>query len=71
MAMKLGDLRKVPKDKLWELYDQKAESVEPSLNHYRDEIVRREQCCQTKMLIALTILVLIATILSAIGVFAG
>ena len=69
--MKFSDLRKRSKTELWELYDQEAESVVPSLNHYRDEIVRREQCKQTKALIALTILVLIATVFSAIGVFCG
>ena len=69
MAMKLDELRKIPKRELWKLYDQEARSVQATLNYYRDEIVRREQCSQTKWLIVLTILVLIATVISAIGVF--
>ena len=71
MAMKLDELRKLPKTELWKLYDEKAKTVEPSLNHYRDEIVRREQGRQTKWLILLTIFVLIAAVISALGVFTG
>ena len=69
MAMKLYELRRLPKAKLWKLYDHEAEHVEASLNHYRDEIVRREQSKQTRWLIALTISVLVFTVISAIGAF--
>jgi hypothetical protein len=69
MVMKLGDLRKLSKSELWKLYDQEAEHVIPSLNHYREEIVRREQSKQTTWLIILTILVFVATVISAVGVF--
>ncbi len=69
MAMTLAELRKLPEAELWKLYDQKAKSVEPSLNYYREEIIRREQQRQTKWLISLNVLVLIATVISAIGVF--
>ncbi len=70
MVMKLAELRELPKSELWKLYDKEAEQVIPSLNHYRDEILRREQEKQTKWLIALTIFVLVATVISAVGVFA-
>ena len=69
MVMKLDELRKLPKAELRRLYDEEAKMVVPSLNHYRDEIVRREQARQTRWLIALTISVLVATVISAIGLF--
>jgi len=69
MALELDELRKLPKSELWKLYDQEAKHVVPTLNHYRDEIVRREQCTQTNWLIGLTIFVVIATVISTIGVF--
>ncbi len=69
MVMKLGELRKLPKSKLWELYDQKAGNVVSSLNHYRDEIMRREQRKQTNILIGLTILMFIAAIIQVIVLF--
>jgi hypothetical protein len=68
-AMKLSELRKLPKKELWKLYDEKAEHVEASLNYYWDEIVRREQSKQTTVLIWLTIFMVITTVFSAIGVF--
>lgn len=70
MVMKLDELRKLPKTELWRLYDEKAKTVDPSLNHYRDEVARREQYKQTKWLVFLTISVLVVTVISAIGVFA-
>jgi hypothetical protein len=69
MALKLNDLRQLSKAELWKLYDQEAKNVQPSLNYYRDEIVRREQSKQTTWLIILTILVFIATVISVIGIF--
>ena len=69
MALKFDDLRKLPKSELYKLYDKEAEHVQPSLNYYIGEITRREIYTQTKWIIALTILVLIATIVGAIGVF--
>jgi hypothetical protein len=69
MVMKLSELRKLSKNELWKLYDQEAKNVVPSLNYYWEEIKRREQSAQTIWLIILTILVLIATVISAIGVF--
>jgi hypothetical protein len=68
MALKLDELRKLPKKELWRLYDSEAKNVQPSLNYYRDEIMRREQSKQTNWLIILTILVLIFTILSVVGI---
>jgi len=68
MVMKLADLRKLPKNELWKLYDQEADHVVPFLNHYRDEIIRREQCTQTKWLIVLTAVVAIGTVVSIIAV---
>jgi len=69
MAMKLNELRKLPKKELWKLYDKEAEHVQASLNYYRDEIVRREQSKQTTVLIWLTIFMVLTTVFSAIGVF--
>jgi hypothetical protein len=69
VAEKLYELRKLPKTKLLKLYDQESKNVMPSLNYYRDEIIRREQGTQTKLLMVFTILMLIATVISAIGVF--
>ncbi len=68
MALKFNELRKLPKSKLYELYDKEAEHVQASLNYYLGEIVRREQYAQTKWIIALTILMLATTIIAAIGV---
>ena len=70
MVLKLNELRKLPKTELWRLYDEQAKTVEPFLNHYRDEIVRREQSKQTKWLIWLTIFMLITAVFSVIGVLA-
>ena len=69
MALKFDELRKLPKSELYRLHDKEAEPVKPSLNYYLAEITRREQYTQTKWIIALTILMLAATIISAIGVF--
>ncbi len=69
MAMKLDELRILPKKELWKRYDDEAKHVQPSLNYYGNEIIRREQSKQTTWLIILTFLVLIATVISAIGVF--
>ncbi len=69
MAMKLNELRTLPKKELWKLYDKEAEHVQASLNQYRDEIVRREQNKQTIVLIWLTVFMVVTTVFSAIGVF--
>lgn len=69
MAMKLDELRKLPKSELWKLYDEKAKHVEGSLSYYQEEIERREQSKQTTVLIWLTIFMFAATVISAIGVF--
>ncbi len=69
MVMKLDELRKLPKKELWNLYDEQAKHVQPSLSHYRDEVIRREKSKQTTVLICLTIFMFIATVFSAIGVF--
>ena len=69
MVMKLSELRKLSKSELEKRYDKEAENVQGALVYYRDEIVRREQSKQTNWLIILTILVLIVTIISAIGLF--
>lgn len=69
MVMKLSELRKLSKTELWKLYDQKTEHVADSLKYYWEEIIRREQYKQTAWLIVLTIIVLIATVISAIGLF--
>jgi hypothetical protein len=68
MALTLDELRKLPKSELWKFYDNEAKNVQPSLNYFRDEILRREQSKQTAWLIVLTILVLVFTFISAIGV---
>ncbi len=69
MAMKFDELRKLPKAELLKRYDEEAKRVVTSLNYYGNEIARREQATQTKWLIWLTILVLIATVISAWGAF--
>ena len=69
MVMKLSDLRKLSNKELWKLYDQRTEHVEDSLDYYWKGILRSEQSKQTTWLIILTILVLIATILSTIAIF--
>lgn len=69
MAFKFEELRKLPISKLYELHDKEAEHVQASLNYYLGEIIRREQSKQTRLLIWLNILVVIATVFSAIGVF--
>jgi len=69
MAMKLSELRNMSKKELWEHYDKESEHVQPSLNYYRDEIVRREQNKQTVVLIWLTLFMFLTTVFSAIGTF--
>jgi hypothetical protein len=68
MVVKLGELRKLSSKELWKLYDKETEHVQPSLNYYKDEILRREQSKQTTWLIILTVLVFVATVISTIGV---
>lgn len=70
MAMKLGEFKKLSDDELEKEYDKVAEHTVAGLNYFWSEILRREQYRQTKWLILLTIFMLIATVISAIGVFA-
>jgi hypothetical protein len=69
MVMKLSELRKLPNKELWKLYDEEGKHVVVSLNYYWQEIKRREQSKQTTWLIILTLLVLVATVISVVGVF--
>ena len=68
MAMKLGDLKKLSNDELEKECDRVAERTMVGLNYFWGEILRREQCKQNRLLILLTIFVLIATVISVIGV---
>jgi hypothetical protein len=69
MVEKLSELRKLSKSELEKRYDKEAENVQSHLIYYHYEIRRREQSKQTTWLIILTLLVFIATVISAIGVF--
>ena len=69
MVEKLSELRKLSNKELEERYDAEAQRVGISLSYFRDEILRREQLKQTNWLIALTVLVFIATVVSVIGIF--
>jgi len=71
MVEKLSELRKLPKSELEKRYDNAAEATQGPLIYYHYEIIRREQSRQTTWLIVLSILVFIATVISAIGVFAS
>ncbi|MBI2832390.1 MAG: hypothetical protein HYX79_09055 [Chloroflexi bacterium] len=69
MAMKLGELRKLSDTELEQKYDEEAQHVVASLNYLWNEITRREQNKQTKWIIFLTIVMVVATVISTVGIF--
>ena len=48
MAQPLRDLRSLPDDELIRLHDAAAERTVVGLNHYREELARRDQNRQTR-----------------------
>lgn len=69
MAIKLSELKKLSEAELDQKYDEEAKNVQPSLNYFWYEIVRREQNRQTNWIIGLTIVMTVAAVIASVGVF--
>lgn len=69
MAEELKTLQNLSETELEKRYDEVAKNTVVGLSFYLAEIVRRQQQKQTKLIIALTAFMCIATVVSLIGIF--
>ena len=67
MALKLKALRALTDEQLVEYYDRQAESVNPSLEFYRQELYRREQDRQTQSMLRYTLWITFMTFVMSIA----
>lgn len=77
MAYTLKELREVSDEQLIVEHDLKAQSTDPGINYYLDELKRREQNRQTETIIKythrmllLTVFIALLTIVNVMAVFA-
>ncbi len=54
MSRSLKELRNLTDDEIIEKHDRLAESMMPGVNHYLNEIVRRDQSRQTEVMLTYT-----------------
>lgn len=73
MVEKLAELRQMSDDEVVGLYDRQAQNTSVGLNHYRDELLRRDQEKQTEIMLTytrqirwMTVVVTISTVINVI-----
>ncbi|TSA56838.1 MAG: hypothetical protein D4R45_00230 [Planctomycetaceae bacterium] len=71
MSHTIKELRETSDEQLIIDHDKKADSTDPGVNYYLDELQRRQQNRQTKIMLWLTVVITILTAANVITVFAS